>query len=227
MQLWQEISLTRKQHMEEEYYYTAEDLKTNFKKLYLSFLENALGKSGKKRLAEKTPSNLLHFPALHEMFPESPLIHIIRDGRDVVCSLMEMDWTDSKTGKPFPYTRDAEAAAMTWVQMVKQGRKMTLDDQYRDVYYEIRYEDIITSPETTLKKLFNFIGEPLDNTILEYSSKQHILGGTDESSAKQVTKTLYHNSMGRWKNDLSQRDKTKVMKIAGPLLKDLGYETQI
>lgn len=225
MQLWQDTCATRGQDMEQYYHYSPKDLKNSFKKLYLSFLENALHKSGKRRIAEKTPSNLLHFRALHEMFPKSPLIHIIRDSRDVICSLLEMDWTDSKTGKPLPYTQDVEIAALTWVQMVIQGRNMVMDDDLKDVYYEIRYEDIITKPESVLKKLFDFIGEPWDEAILSYYKKNHVLGGNDESSAKQVTKNLYHNSMCRWKTDLSDGDQDKVMKIAGPLLIELGYET--
>src|SRR5262245_41788936 len=38
----------------------------------------------KDRIAEKSPNNVLAFADIHALFPESPLIHVIRDGRDVV-----------------------------------------------------------------------------------------------------------------------------------------------
>ena len=44
---------------------------------------------GKPRWAEKTPLNVLHFDWVMEHFPDVRLVHMIRDGRDVVCSAVE------------------------------------------------------------------------------------------------------------------------------------------
>ena len=61
-----------------------------------------LQKAGKARVAEKSPNNVFFFQHLSHIFPESPLVHVIRDGRDVVCSLLTMNWIDPKTGQPIP-----------------------------------------------------------------------------------------------------------------------------
>ena len=50
-------------------------------------LERYRKKRGRARVAEKTPDNVLWFVHLARLFPASPLVHVIRDGRDVVSSL--------------------------------------------------------------------------------------------------------------------------------------------
>lgn len=45
---------------------------------------------GKVRLFEKTPSNCLRLPFIHQVLPEAKIIHVIRDGRSVFSSASDM-----------------------------------------------------------------------------------------------------------------------------------------
>ncbi len=49
-----------------------------------------LDKTGRSRFAEKTPSNCLRIPFIHALYPDCKMIHIIRDGRDVVDSTLKI-----------------------------------------------------------------------------------------------------------------------------------------
>lgn len=49
-----------------------------------------LGRAGRSRLVEKTPSNCFRIPFIHELYPDCRIIHIFRDGRDVVHSLLRV-----------------------------------------------------------------------------------------------------------------------------------------
>lgn len=158
---------------------------------------------------------------LHLIFPESPLIHVIRDGRDVVCSLLTMNWFDPQTGKPLDYTRDCRKAAEYWAASVTRGRQAGNDPAVAPRYYEIRYEDIVKEPVVTLKKLFEFIGEPWDERVLAFHEVSRNLAG--ESSAEQVSQPLNSRALGRWKKDLTPRQKDEIKSVAGDLLIDLGY----
>ena len=91
----------------------------------------------------------------------------------------------------------------------------------RDRYTEVRYEDLVTAPEPTLRDLFAFIDEPWDPVVLNYHEQQRDLA--DESSADSVTKPLYNSALGRWQRDLKPRDKDAVKATAGDLLIELGY----
>ena len=193
--------------------------------IFRQFIEGLLDKyktaAGKGRIAEKTPGNVLYFTHLNQMFPESPLIHVIRDGRDVVCSLRTMNWVTMRGNRKVPYVESAKDAAEYWVNTVSAGVNAGREYPVRERYYEIRYEDIVVHPETTLHDLFDFIGEPWERAVLDYYTVQRDLAR--ESSASQVSRALNTRSVGRWRTDLNAQDKETVKRIAGPLLIDLGY----
>ncbi len=203
------------------YLITADDTNRIFAQCITSLLEKYMLNSGKKRIAEKTPNNVYIFSHLYQMFPESPLIHIIRDGRDVIASLLSINWEDPN-GNTIDYTRDIKKAAQYWVKAVTYGRKCCKEHgKNLSTYYEIRYEDLVAEPEKTLKKLFSVINEPWNPVVLRYYEQKQNLAC--ELNAPQVTKKLYTSSMGRWKNDLTGEQKDEVKSIAGNLLIELGY----
>lgn len=220
--LWYDFQ-TKYTSIIKEYGITAADTNRLFADLIKGLLEKYRLKEGKERIAEKTPSNINIFPHLHEMFPDSPLIHVIRDGRDVVASLLSMNW-QSPDGKPMEYTRNVKKAAKFWVTTVTIGRRFAQSSKSASkVYYEVRYEDIVNDPEKCLKPLFDFIDEPWEPIVLEYHKLKRNLA--HESSADQVYKQLYSTSIGRWKNDLSPDQLEDVKHSAGALLDELDYNS--
>lgn len=168
---------------------------------------------GKARAAEKSPSNIFWFSTLARLFPESPLIHIIRDGRDVVASLLRQNWLDPKTGDKPRYTTDPASAALYWKRCVEAGRSCSAKH-----YIEVRYEDLVSNPTATLVRLLDQIGEPFEPEMLRFGNHAHGLGPQDEV-APQITTA----SVGRWRKELSGAQLLAVTDTAGPLLKALGY----
>jgi len=208
----------------QQHHLTSEDLRESFRSLLLSLLEKDLERARKPRVAEKSPNNIFFFPHLHQLFADSPLIHVIRDGRDVVCSLLGMEWRHPDTGQRIECTRDARGAATYWVQAVRAGR--TAAQQYPSLarrYFELRYEELISAPEAALHPLFAFMGEAWDPKVLRYYEQRRDLGG--ESSAHQVSRPISRRALARWKTDLKEEDKDVIKEIAGPLLRELGYVT--
>jgi hypothetical protein len=204
-----------------EYLLTLHDINAVFAQVIGSLLEKYRQQSGKPRVAEKSPNNVFYFDHLHLMFPDSPLVHVIRDGRDVICSLLTMDWIDPKTRKPLGYTRDARKAAEYWVRAVRAGQAAARHPGLAARYMEIRYEQLVTDPKPTLEQLFDFIKEPWDPAVLQFHKQQRNLAG--ESSAEQVSQELYTSAVARWERDLKPVDKAAVKEVAGELLRELGY----
>lgn len=207
------------------YYLLPNDINSIFAQLFLSLVEKYRVASGKKRIAEKSPHNVFYFRCLSYMFPKSPLVHMIRDGRDVICSLLTMDWYDPMTDKPVDYTRDVRKAAEYWVLAVRKGREARADPVAGRNYIEIYYEKLIQDPEATLKELFAFLHEPWDPVVLTYYKQGRNLA--EESSADQVSKPLYKNALKRWAHDLTPDDKEIVKEVAGNLLIELGYANDL
>jgi len=219
-QLWHQFQTTHRATLE-AYYLNPLDINTLFRDFILGLLEKYRREQGKDRIAEKSPDNVYFFSHLKVMFPDSPLIHVIRDGRDVVCSLLTMDWSNVVTGQPMEYTRDAGKAAAYWVGAVQAGRKLQGAEETSDRYMEIRYEEIVSEPEPALRKLFDFIGEPWHPEVLNYHQQKRDLAG--ESSADQVSRSIYTSAIGRWRRDLRPEDKKAVKEAAGDMLVELGY----
>jgi len=205
----------------QSYNLSQEKLRSSYSSFLLNLLGPLLEKSGKQRIAEKTPHNVFYFQHLNQIFPESPLVHLIRDGRDVVCSLLTMNWVDVATGKRVSYTESAAEAARYWVHVVLTGKKAGSMPSAQLKYIELRYEDIVQNPEPTLRGLFTALGEPWNPCVLEFHTKKRNLAG--ESSASQVSQKLYKSAVGRWKRDLTDEDKCVVKRISGDLLIELGY----
>jgi len=221
--LWRNVRDTRGAVLEEYCGVSATELKSCFAAPLEEILDRYRLSQGKTRVAEKTPANVTVFPLLHELFPSSPLIHIIRDGRDVVASLQGMPWIDERNGRPMDIVNDVAAAAHTWVDCVRAGQSMRGIPGYANYYCEIRYEALIQEPASVLRGLLGFLGLPWSDSMLEFHRNPRIFGGTEESSARQVAMPLYRSAVGRWRRDLNAEQISAVMSVAGPLLAELGY----
>ena len=219
-QLWHEFQTAHRQTLE-NYHITPLDTNELFRGIITRLLDGYRITAGKARIAEKSPNNVFYFQHLRVMFPDSPLIQVIRDGRDVVCSLLTMQWINPVTSEPLDYTRDAGKAAVYWTEAVRAGRKLVDKDDSSSRYMELRYEELVTDPEPVLRNLFEFIGEPWRPEVLDYYQQKRDLAG--ESSAEQVSQRLYTSAVGRWQNDLKPADRIAVKDAAGDLLVELGY----
>ena len=193
-----------------------------FAEMITSFLEPYRNFRDKPRIAEKTPSNILHFPELARFFPDARFIHVIRDGRDVVSSMLTMEWSDTNTGQPMESTRDPALAAASWAHHVSAGRAA---EKSGLPLLALRYEDLIARPEETLKTLFEFLGEPWSEDALSFHEGEYVKAGIAEASAPQISQPLYGHAVGRWRHDLTIDAKDAVKKQAGDLLQELGYAT--
>jgi len=200
------------------YHLESEDIDRSFATLIEGLLARQREKSGKPRIAEKTPDNIFFFRHLARIFPRSPLVHIVRDGRDVVASLLRMEWYDAVTGERDRRTSDPAEAARYWVSAVRAGRDAA---RHCPLYFEVRYEELVTRPEATLGRLFAFLGEELSSEVLEFHRVERDLTG--ESSADRVRQPIDTRSIGRYRDQLSADELRVVQEIAGEELRSLGY----
>jgi protein-tyrosine sulfotransferase len=208
-------------NLKEHYDISDERLAEIFGDQIRALLDPYRRKSGKSRIAEKTPQNIDVFPFLYHLLPGSPLIHVVRDGRDVVCSLLAQTWDNPLTGSALAYTRDAGKAAEFWVSTMTNAKPLR-GRAYAEVYAEVRYEDLVLRPEPTLRRLLQFIGEPWDAAVLSFDRQPHDLPAT-EAGSRDVSRPLHAASIGRWQRDLRARDKAVVKEVAGQTLLELGY----
>ena len=172
------------------------------------------------RGVEQTPETAFLAPALVRAFPDARLVHMLRDGRDVVCSLLERGWlrtdrdgaddaglaygaharfwVEPERRDDFRQASEARRAAWVWRAYVSAIRRSGTTP------YEVRYEAMATDPEGTAAGLATYLDSPA------------------EELARALAEA-HAGSIGRYRRDLSPGQLTDVEEEAGALLAELGY----
>jgi hypothetical protein len=170
------------------------------------FLDRA--RKNYNRWCEKTPKNVLFFKGILKAFNEKvKLIHMVRDGRDVVTSTHP-----GRTGYHIPIDR--------WITEVSAG--LALKDH--SCVYMLKYEDLVLRFDMEIEKLCRFLGEPEHPNLCKWYEHTNISqhDGFHNERAAQV----YSHAVGRWKNN---RFKSRIHEFmcneeALFCLQVLGYE---
>jgi hypothetical protein len=127
-----------------------------FRCLLAALLLPKLQAEGVGYLSEKTPSNVLAFPWLQECAPEAKKILVIRDPRDVVCSMLEVGQRQRRRqGRAFGFVRDTIAAVDYMNQCLKVGTALAETSANCLVIY---YEDMVSDPLVAANRMYRFIG---------------------------------------------------------------------
>lgn len=176
------------------------------KKLYDYLLQHTIPPAA-RRWCEKTPKNVLSYPRiLHYYGSRVRIINMVRDGRDVI--------TSHHPSNPEIFWIRPER----WVNDVKAGKRFAEHPQVKT----LRYEDLITDYEATIRSLCSFIGEEFDEDFLAYSHKTPLK--TSEAWFEKA-----HNvdrfSIGRWQQPEFKDRVAELYNIPSSveLLKYYGY----
>jgi protein-tyrosine sulfotransferase len=81
-------------------------------------IRTAMAGTNKTVWVEKTPDNIIQVPFLAELFPDAKFLRVIRDGRDVALSTLNVDW------RALNYFIDSSPRQLRWinVRLGLQGR---------------------------------------------------------------------------------------------------------
>ena len=172
------------------------------------------------RPVEQTPELAFVVRAAARAYPHATALHIVRDGRDVVCSLLEQGWLRDERGgrddaglaygghvrpwveperrEEFAQASEATRAAWAWRRYVTAARAAP------EQTLELRYEELAADPAAVAAA----IAERLE---------------TDAEPLAEALTAVHARSVGRWQRDLSAEQVADVEREAGALLRELGY----
>jgi len=145
--------------------------------LVAEMFDGATRAAGKRVWCEKTPSNLIAMDFLWELFPEARILHITRDPRGVLHSLLQQDWAPHEPAEAARFLRHIYVA---WARL-----KPRLDlDPGR--YLEIRLEDFCRDSRAGLARVLDFLGLPQTHWTPEADLKKVDYWKADMSAANQA-----------------------------------------
>lgn len=172
---------------------------------------------GKARWADKTPRYALELPRLDRLFPQCQVIHVLRDGRDVVAShRARWGW------------RAAARAVEKWPRYVREARAAGAD-LGPERYLEVRYERLVAEPEVTLREILEFLGEPWDEAVMHHEDHPHDVADKYRAFSGERRRAaadggaVYGNRVGSHRQELDPLLRLLLRLRAGTLLTELGY----
>ncbi len=181
-----------------------------------------VGLVGSVRAVEQTPEMAYLVDAALAAYPQSRVVHIVRDGRDVCCSLLDKGWlADTRSGATaddaghsygvaprfwveadrrdeFSSVSEARRVAWAWRRYVDAARSAATAP------FELRYEALASDPDGTAETLAEFLDAPV-------------------APLAAALRAVHANSVGRFRGDLTPEELADVEAEAGALLRDLGY----
>ncbi|WP_240700319.1 tetratricopeptide repeat-containing sulfotransferase family protein [Sphingomonas gei] len=170
--------------------------------------------AGKRWFTDKMPLNETHLGLISLLFPQSPIIHLVRHPLDVVLSVFSNALTHG-----FYCASALESAATHYARIAD------LIAHYRSVmplrYHAVRYEDLVTDQEREVRAMLDGIGEPFDPAMLAF---HHNARHARTASYAQVTEKLYTRSRFRYRNYLKHLE--PVIPILQPAIERLGYSIE-
>ena len=183
-----------------------------------------VGLVGRVRPVEQTPELAHLVDVIPLAFPRAQLVHIVRDGRDVVASLLDKQWlrpvrsgsddagvaygtyarfwVEPERREEFERASDARRAAWAWRRYVTAARRAAPPP------FELRYEDLSADPVATASRLASYLVAPAD-------------------ALATALARAHRDSVGRHRRDLDEAQLADVEAEAGELLRELGYEDDV
>ena len=171
-------------------------------------------KHGKARWGDKRPMYAAQMQVVWDLFPEAQFINVIRDPRACVASMRRLGW----------YRGHVAPAAELWERSIKtvnawRGRLA------HDHVIDVRYEELVTDPETSAARMAAFLGLASDEAAIEQMLNYH--------ERKERRSARYHANLSRppdpalvsaWTDSLKPAQVAFVEHVLGPLMERYGYE---
>lgn len=139
------------------------------------------------------------FKSLHKAWPDAKFIHLIRDPRDIAISHMKLGWAGHYFFAADPWKK----SETDWNEL----REILPDHQYID----LKYEDLVASPESELKRVCEFLEVEYSDNLFSY---------IDTSKYSYPKKELAY----RWKDKLDDEQVKLVESGLYELMQTRGYE---
>jgi hypothetical protein len=183
---------------------------------------NALitNRSRGQRWIDHTPRYALIVETLAEVFPGASFIHILRDGREVVQSMLH--FADAAPNpvvgrflrRDVQWATDMRGACEEWSDHVETA--MAFCDEQTDRVMVVRYEDLVAEPQEAFRKIHRFLGIADEEAPARFLASRRINSSFDDRprpSADELWET--------W----DEERRTVFAEVAGPTMLKCGYST--
>ena len=147
---------------------------------------------GARYTADKLPHNFVNVGLIHRIFPDAPIIHVMRDPRDNGLSNFQQNFGAKFGGMGFAFDLEHIASEINnYWRIMKHWRKIGVP------MIEFWYEDLVREQEVISKALINYCGLSWEEQVLEFHKLERRV---KTASVGQVRNKMYKSSSQKWRN---------------------------
>jgi hypothetical protein len=176
---------------------------TSYKNLFTAVMQSYADSRGKQRLGEKTPRHALSLTTLREWYPNCVIIHMMRDPRAAVASMLHMPWAQ----------RSVVANARRWATL----NEAVLKFRGQPRYIEVRYEALVTDPETEVRRICAVADEEFEPRMVQGE------GTFEKGKLNSGRMAISSDRQEAWRRELSKAQVAQIEWALGPQLEKFGY----
>ena len=137
-----------------------------------------------------------------EYWPNAKFINIVRDGRDVVTSLMNKKWEDGRPWADFDHAHDV------WNSNIEGGLSFAKETGEKNHFF-IKYEDLIKNDLAETKKVFEFLEIPWHHAVEDYCMQQSKERTMVSGPVRKIKKDA---SVSMWTESLTAKQQKDSMR---------------
>jgi len=183
-----------------------------------------------KKIIIKEPNGSMGADILAKCMPNSKIILLLRDGRDVIDSVLDSLQKDSWVTKQYHITpldikkrfSDIKYQADLWV-VVTQLLMDVFNKFPEQQRLLVRYEELRKNTKMELQKIYNFLKIDIPQNKLEEIVEKYSFENipADKKGSGKVVRSA---TPGKWKESFSKKEQKVLNEIMGDALNKLGYD---
>jgi hypothetical protein len=186
-------------------------------------------------LVIKEPNGSIGAPLLMEALPESRMILLVRDPRDVVASTLDArreggwNYERHKDRRQREGTQPPEKDSLNYAErrarkyLQGMGNAKLAYDAHNGPKVMVRYEELRADALGTMKRVYSTLGVPVNEEELARVVEKHSWENIPEEK-KGEGKFYRKATPGSWREDLTPEQAEMVERVTAPLLKELYPE---
>ena len=154
---------------------------------------------------DKSPAYVRYGDLLLEHFPQARLVHIVRDVRDY-CISIKKTWR-----------KDMRRAAHEWARDVARAHQLCAAQPERCI--EVRYEDLLQTPETIMRRLQTFLDlEPAGESMVRLAKPVEVRG--DAAGRTEIMR----DNFSKYAERLTRKQISQIEALAFDAMQLVGYQ---
>ena len=147
----------------------------------------------------------------YELFPNGRLVYILRDPRDVVTSHIQRK-----------FDRTIPEICKAWCNYIDSFERFV--DQTPSAGMVIRYEDVVSNPQTVLPAMLSFLDLAEEKSVFEFHKSKAGVHTFGHPNAENLKKGFFTSSISRWKSELEHSKIDEIENLCASGIQKYGYK---